>query len=131
MSPRPIPDEGLIRRALAVRLATETPMEEHFREEFDAMIGGTRIAMDAARKLWPVEIDHMSTDVEHVLRNALRHLEKTYALLDSCAERIGGVLLHRAILGEDIRDALEQAENAAKVGPRHEASAAPPVEPAS
>lgn len=117
MSPRPVPDEEIIKRALAVLEANETEMQAHVRTEYDAMIGCARIGMDAARKLWPIETDHMGADLSHAVGRCSELFADAYAILDEVSEVVGGSLLHRATLGEDITEDLLAAEKAHGIGP--------------
>lgn len=124
-----MPDEALIRRALRVREATETAMERYIREEHDAMVGSARVGMDAARKLWPIECDFLpevtgSPDGWAIIE---ANFASAYEALDRAAEGVLGTLLHRALLGEVTTEQIEEAEDEAKIGPRHEASEAPKI----
>lgn len=127
---RPVPDEAIIRRALRLREATETPMERFLREEYDALAGAARVGMDAARKLWPLEIDHLPPiPISGVVGwgEILRHFEKTYELLDRVGDKVFGELLTLAYLGRLEEETLARAEDDAKIGPRHEGDEAPEI----
>lgn len=124
---RPIPDEGLVHRAYRVLQARETDMEEYLREEHTAMIGAARVGMDAARKVWPVDVDHLPAAAKDAWFEAHSLFEQAYEHLDGIAEVFHGELVHRALLGQNITGELLEAEDELKIGPKHEAQAAPPI----
>lgn len=119
---RPVPDEGIIRRALRVRERTESPMERYIRDEHAAMIGAARIGMDAARKLWPIEKDHLPV-ANAAWGEILKSFEQTYLMLDGLAEIVHGDLVQDALLGKDILVFLEAEEERLRIGPKHEPQA--------
>lgn len=125
---RPVPDENLIRRAHRVLEAEETPMERFLREEHDAMMGAARIGMDATRRVWPIEKDHLHEPAQEAIGRAHGLFEQAYSLLDGIAEHFHGDLVHGALLGHDITARLEGREDKLKIGPLHDAVAeAPPI----
>ena len=135
MSPRPVPDETLVKRALRVRQATETPMEAHVREEYDAMMAAARIGLDAGRKLWPVDQAQLpggpdrAERVREAMKQATLRFQQTYEELDKLSVHFHGPLVEMALLGKDPRleATIVAAEDEAKVGPRHEAQHAPEI----
>lgn len=138
---RPVPNEDLLRRSFAVLEAEETSMQTYLREEHSAAIGGARVAMDALRRIWPIEVDQLpptrvspapasGEKLPETLRRAHQLIEDAYRALDRVGEYFHGSLVQRALLGEDVTRELEEAEERLKIGPKH-APPAPPVDDSS
>jgi hypothetical protein len=135
---RPVPDENLVKRAFKVLEATETPMEKYLREEHNAMIAVARIGMDSARKIWPVELDHLPPDLHPVMAKTHQIFEEAYMTLDTISSHFHGSLVQAALLGVDhmgqsLVEAIEEEEERLGIGPKAEAAlpqAAPAIDQA-
>lgn len=110
MPGRPVPDENLVKRAFEVLENSETEMERFLRDEHTAMISAARIGMDAARKVWPIELDHIPPDMHEAIAQAHALFETAYLHLDKIAVHFHGDLVQRALLGNDISEDLVNAE---------------------
>lgn len=131
---RPVPNEDLLRRSFAVLEAEETSMAKYLREEHSAAIGGARVGMDALRRIWPIEIDHLAPTqagegekLPDTMKRAHVLIEDAYLALDRVAQYFHGPLVQRALLGVDVTKELEEAEERLKIGPKH-APPPPPVD---
>jgi hypothetical protein len=127
--PRPVPDENILKRAFNVLENTETEMERFLREEHTAMISAARVGMDASRKIWPIELDHLPPDMHEVIAQIHALFENAYMHLDKVAVHFHGDLVQRALLGHDITTDLELSEKELGIGPNQpQAEPAPPVD---
>lgn len=96
---RPRPDRDIIERALAVTNRTHTQMERYVREEWEAALGATRVALDAVRRLWPLEQDALTERDFGCLEGVAGDLGRAYAQLDGMSEDMLGKLLNDACAG--------------------------------
>lgn len=104
---RPIPDQMVVRRAYELLLAGETDMQRYVREEWEAAMGGVRVALDAVRRLWPNESDFLSADARLRLREACSTLAVTFDEIDSLADEMLGERMMMALHGNLTMEELE------------------------
>lgn len=110
---RPEPDREIMARAHNYLIATETPQQRYVRQQWECAMAATKVALDAWRRIWPIEAaDSLSENGQVHARAASNELEEAYFSLDSLAEEMEGVR-HEANRGaitiEDIDD-MEQIE---------------------
>jgi hypothetical protein len=127
---RPVPDESLVRRAFRVLEASESPMAKYLREEHTAMIGSARVGMDASRKIFPLELDHIPQHMHKAIVDAHALFEQAYTTLDGIAHHFHGDLVQSALVDALDVEELKREEEKLKVGPTYEAKQAPLIDDA-
>lgn len=111
MANRPIPDSDLARRAHDLQRMGETEMHRHLREEWEAAIGGARVAMDALRTIWPVDADHLPPYCSDAIAQAHKYAETLYATLDTIAPSMAGDLMYSVLtFNPDAAQEIERQE---------------------
>lgn len=97
--------------AHALRLQRETPMERYLRQQWEVATASTRVALDALRRMWPLEAAHLhEIDAAYEIDAALVHATKLAEHLALAAKEIVGELMYAAEMGRLTAAQLEDAE---------------------
>jgi hypothetical protein len=108
---RPKPDREILVRAHAHMLRTQPPMQAYLRQQWEVTMSALRVALDAWRKVWPIEGMQFEPADRLLVTRALTNVEGAYNLLDHLSERMLGVVMDAAQRGELTIEALEEFEH--------------------
>lgn len=97
---RPQVDPEILSRARDGRLAEETPMERYLRQQWEVATAAARVALDALRRMWPLEAAHLQeSDGAYEIEAALVHATKLSEHLALAAKDVIGDLMYEAEMG--------------------------------
>lgn len=109
---RPEPEREVLVRAHAYMRRTETPMEQYLRQQWQAAMSATRVALDAWRSVWPIEVEgNLDDDEQKTAGYIMAALEQSYQRLDSLSRRMLGDVMYSAQLGQMTEEWLDDVEH--------------------
>ncbi len=111
---RPAPDQEIIERALKVTNHEQDQMQRYLREEWEAALGATRVALDVVRRLWPLEQYHFDDEEFDALEGLASDFGRAYATLEGMSAEMLGDLLNDACNGTLGEARLLEAEEEAR-----------------
>lgn len=89
---RPEPDREIMARAHNLMMASETPQQRYVRQQWECAMGASRVALDAWRRIWPVEAsDSLSEGGCEKAKTAEGALEVAYVSLDKLSDEMEGL----------------------------------------
>jgi hypothetical protein len=107
---RPEPDRDILARAHGYMLRTQTPMQAYLRQQWEAAISAVRVALDAWRKIWPIEGAEFEAEERLLMTRALDNIEDAYSVLDRLSGKMLGWPMDMAQLGHLSLAVLEDFE---------------------
>lgn len=93
------PDSGLLAQAQRHMMEQESDAERYLRQQWEAALGASRVAMDSLRAIWPADRRLLNDDDAFRLETALGHAESLVAGLDELDEAILGEVVAAVLAG--------------------------------
>jgi hypothetical protein len=109
---RPEPDRDILARAHVYMIRTQTPMQAYLRQQWETAISAIRVALDAWRRVWPIEGMEFESGDRVLATRALTNIEGAYNLLDHLSRTMLGDAMDAAQRGEMTIAELEGLERA-------------------
>lgn len=93
------PPSGLLAQAQRHMMEQESDAERYLRQQWEAALGASRVAMDSLRAIWPADRRLLNDDDAFRLETALGHAESLVAGLDELDEAILGEVVAAVLAG--------------------------------
>lgn len=110
-SDRPLVDQDCLKRAQAIMVRDEGPMQKYLRQQWDVAQAGARVTIDALRRMYPTEAEYLQQiNATYEIEAALVHATKLCEHLALVSAEMLGDVMHRAEMGRLTRTELDELE---------------------